>query len=228
MPVETAEMSTQEKIKELQATVKALRKRARRWHAARATILEPSLEVKLGAVVIYSLCQDACLASVWAQRRQEFRRRHAGLWPLTVTPLLVQSWWTQFNQDLRVISAMNSFADDLRIQADTFLMESLLAEEVEEQNRKGLSICPKLLLESFVRKWRSRPRSDGTNHWLASLQSDQNMQSQWRRGFKRRWHLEMGSLSNAKCIGRADIRARTETYLRWLRWLCQNEKKHYV
>ena len=116
---------------------------------------------------------------------------------------------------------MNSFADDLRMQADKFLMESLLAEEVEEQNRKGLSICPKLLMESFVRKWRSRPRSDGTNHWLASLQSDQNMQSQWRRGFKRRWHLEMGSLSNAKCIGRADIRARTETYLRWLRWLCQ-------
>ena len=147
-----ATMSAPETVAELQAQLRNLRRQARRWRPGRGTILEPTTPVKLTTVVIYSLCQDAPLACVWAQRKQYARRRHDGLWPITVTPLLVHSWHTAYGQHPRVAAALASFADDLRKTADEFLMESLLAEEVEEQNRKGLTMCPRLLFESFVRK----------------------------------------------------------------------------
>ena len=219
-----ATMSAPETVAELQAQLRNLRRQARTWRPGRGTILEPTTPVKLTTVVIYSLCQDAPLACVWAQRKQDARRRHDGLWPITVTPLLVQTWHTAYGQHPRVAAALASFADDLRKTADEFLMESLLAEEVEEQNRKGLTMCPRLLFESFVRKWRLRPRCPATERWLCQLQEDVNMQASWRRSFKRRWGLEWHNLPGAKCLGTAEIKARSEAYLRWIRWMLQEEQ----
>ena len=215
-------MSAQTAMAQLQAELRNLRRQVRTWRAGRATILEPTTAVKLTTVVIYSLCEDASLACVWAQRKQNARRRHDGLWPVTITPPLVQTWHTTYGQHPRVAAAMASFADDLRMAADEFLMESLLAEEVEEQNRKGVTMCPRLMTESFVRKWTLRPRSPATDRWLCLLQQDVNMQANWRRGFKRRWGLEWSNLPGAKCLGTAEIKARTETYLRWVRWMVQD------
>ena len=216
-----ATMSAQETLAQLREELRNLRKQTRRWRASRSAILEPSSIVKLTTVVIYSLCQDAPLACVWAQRKQEARRRHDRLWPVTITPLLVKTWHTIHGHHPRVAAALASFADNLRITADDFLMESLLAEEVEEQNRKGMAMCPQLMFESFVRKWKLRPRSPATDLWLCELQEDPSKLKRWRRNFRRRWGLEWSHLPGAKCLGKAEIKTRSETYFRWMRWMLQ-------
>ena len=63
----TAVMSAHERVAELQAELRRLRRQARTWRPGRATLLQPTLAVKLTKVVIYSLCQDAMSASVWGQ-----------------------------------------------------------------------------------------------------------------------------------------------------------------
>ena len=212
-------MSAREVAKKLRAELYALRKRVRTWRPVRAAILEPTTEIKIMTVVIYSLCQDAKLAAIWAQRRQDTRRRHDKLWPVCVSQVQVGTWFQEFGQDPRVKAALASFDHTDRIKADTFLMESLVADEVEEQNRKGLAMCPKLMLLSYLRKWNMRPRSQDTEEWLAALQADKTKQDEWRRGFRRRWKLEWSNLPEARCLGKADIKARTEAYLRWVRWV---------
>ena len=220
-PMPSANMSAQDTLNNLQGELRLLRRQARTWRAGRSTILEPTTKIKLGSVLIFILSQDAALGSLWGQRQQEARRRHDGLWPTTVTPLLVRAWWNQYAGHPRVTAALASFADDLRTLADEFLMESLLAEEVLEQNRKGVVMCPRLLLESYLRKWRARPRAASTEKWLCDLQCDESRQTVWRRAFRRRWRLDWSNLPESRCLGQEDIKARSEAYLRWVRWVLQ-------
>ena len=178
-------MSAQEVANKLLAELRALRKRVRTWRPERAAILEPSTEIKIITVVIYSLCQDAKLVAIWAQRRQDARRRHDRLWPVTVSQVLVGTWFQDFGQDPRVTAAWASFDHSHRVTADMFLMGSLVEDNVEEQNRKGLAMCPKLVLLSYVQEWTMRPRSQETEEWLAALQADKQQQDAWRRDFRR-------------------------------------------
>ena len=216
-----ANMSAQETVDKLKKQLRYLRRRARSWRPDRSTILEPTTRVKLGSVLILILSEDATLASLWGQRQQQGRRRHDGLWPVTVTPLLVQAWSSQYAAHPRITAALASFTDDLRKLADEFLMESLLAEEVLEQNRKGIVMCPRLMLESYLRKWRARPRAPSIEKWLCELQSDTDRQEIWRRTFRRRWLLDWSNLPEHRCLGKEDIRVRSEVFLRWVRWVLQ-------
>ena len=212
-------MTARDTLQRLQAELRLLRRQARTWRPGRGSILEPTTKIKLGTVLIFSLSQDAALASLWGQRQQETRRRHDGLWPATVTPMLVRAWWDQYQGHPRITAAMSSLSNQSRREADEFLMESLLAEEVVEQNRKGIVMCPKLLLESYMRKWRTRPRAVATDRWLCDLETNQDLQTVWRRAFRRRWRLEWSNLPEFRCLGQEDIKARTEAYLRWVRWV---------
>ena len=214
-----ANMSAQETFNTLQGELRLLRRQARTWRPVRGAILEPITKIELGSVLILLLFQDAALASLWGQRQHEARRKHDGSWPTTMTPLLVRAWWNQYTGHPRVIAALASFADDLRTLAEEFLMESLLAEEVLEQSRKGIVIRPRLLLQSCLRKWRARPRAPSTEKWLCDLQSDEGRQTVWRRTFRRCWRLQGSNLPEHRCLGREDIKARSEAYLRWARWV---------
>jgi len=224
-------MSAEETLASLLAELRSVRRQARTWRPGRASILEPTTEVKHVTVLIYWLCQDARLAAVWAQRQQDARRRHDGLWPATVTPLHVGAWFQEYGDDPQVTTAMSSFSNRNRLKADVFLMESLVAEEIEEQNRKGLAMCPRMMMESYLRKWRARPRAETTEQWLVALQEDINLQNNWRKGFKRRWNLQWSNLPDAKCLGTKEIVSRTVAYLKWIRWVLQvivNTKRHVV
>ena len=150
-------MSAQEAVDKLQKQLRYLRRRARTWRPDRGTILEPTTHVKLGSVLILILSQDAAPTSVWGQRQQQARRRHDELWFVAVTPLLVQTWTSQYAAHPHITAAMASLADDLKTLAHEFLMESLLAEKVLEQNRKGIVMCHRLMLKGYLRQWRARP-----------------------------------------------------------------------
>ena len=95
-------MSAREVARNLRAELHALRKRVRTWRPERAAIVEPSTEMKSITVVIYSLSQDAKMPAVWAQRRQDGRRRHDRLWPVSVSQLQERTWFRDFGQDPRV------------------------------------------------------------------------------------------------------------------------------
>ena len=167
----------------------------------------------------FSLCQDAALACKWAQRRQDRRRRHDGLWPSVITAVQVQMWYHQYGQHPAVVAALASFDDCRRQEADTFLVESLVAEEIEEQNAKGLSMSPRFVVASLIRKWRFRPRSVTTTRWLETMATDVEKQVAWRRSFRNRWNLEWGRLPDTRSLNAEEIRMRATTYIRWVRWV---------
>ena len=146
-----AKVLAQDTLNRLRGELRLVRQQARTWRPGRGATLEPTTEIKVRSVLIFSLSQDTGLASLWSQRQQEARRRHDGWWPTTVTPLLVRDWWNQYQGHPRVTAALTSWADGMRTLADESLMESLLAEEVGEQKGKGIVMCLRLLLESYLR-----------------------------------------------------------------------------
>jgi hypothetical protein len=73
-----------------------------------------------------------------------------------------------------------------------FLVETLLYEEVWEQNQKGLVIPANSIPAMFIKKWHLRPAPQKVKEIMHRLQRNDNdfkNKKTWRRGVRHRWQL---------------------------------------
>ena len=212
-------MEGQDEIKRLRQQLKTLQKQARRWKSARCEVLQPTLRARLIAIVVFRLSQDGHLAATWCQRALARSWRHSLQVPRAVTALDIVAWTSAMGADPEVEAAMNDLSHLWRQEADRFLMESLVAEEVVAANNKGMHMSSTLLLQSFVRKWKMRPRCPALERWLNELVASVPLQKKWRHHFRRRWGMQWGQLMSPRTLSCAQIRSRTCVLVRWCLWL---------
>ena len=215
-------MEAQEEVRRVREALRSLQRTARRWRSSHNTIQQPTLRMQYIAVVVYRLCQDAALAVFWCHRQLECSRRHMlrSLRRVAVTD--IQCWTTQLGWHPEVEKAMQDLSHPWRHQADVFLMESLVADDVRQANSQGMQLGSQLLLESLLRKWRLRPRSPAIDQWLAGLVADEVKQRNWRRRFRKRWDLRWGQLGCHRTLSCHEIRSRAAILVRWCRWLLRS------
>ena len=183
--------------------------------------MRPSELTQFIGTVIFRLCGDANLAATWARQRLRKGWRNGCLVPAAVLPLDIAAWERQHGTHPEVVAALSNLNHKWRIAADMWLVESLVAEDIEKQNSKGIAVAPTEALLSYMRKWAHRPASTITQAILTNLRNSTDKQALWRRCFRRRWTLEWGRLHHHRGLSTADICKRSTLFIRWSRWLME-------
>ena len=212
-------MEAQEEVRRVREALRNLQRTARRWRSYHSRILQPTLRMQFIAVVVYRLCQDAALAVFWCHRQMERARKHMLHSLRRVGVMDIQSWTARLGGDPEVEKAMQDLGHPWRHEADVFLIESLVADDVRQANSQGMQLGSQLLLQSLLRKWNLRPRSPAIDQWLAQLVADECKQRHWRRRFRQRWDLRWGQLRGHRTLSCNEIRSRAAILIRWCRWL---------
>jgi hypothetical protein len=89
-----------------------------------------------------------------------------------------------------VQAALQRLDHPWRVRVDIFLVESLLYEEILEQNKKGLVVPANSIPAMFIKKWKMRPIPHSVNEILNKLQrNEREYKKMWCRRFRHRWQL---------------------------------------
>ena len=108
----------------------------------------------------------------------------------------------------RSFFSLASRSDPLRGEVDAFLLESLVAEEIYEQNGKGVVMPHRDVLFCYVQFASFLPDTCEVLRRVRYLVDHPNYSVQWGRHFRVRWHLEHNVLPKAKPLEGDDLSTR--------------------
>ena len=206
-------------VRLLQKQVTELKRQARRWKRAQTAVVQPALDARLMATLLYRLSGNADLAVLWLRQRGRAVNRAARSVACSLGSLDITAMERELGSHTLVLTAMADMADGRRRVADRWLVESLVAENIAKQNSKGLAVPPDAVVAMYIRLWRLRPMPPDTAAELELLETCAKRRANWGRSFRRRWCLEHGRLRNPRTLSRADIGDRAAAFVRWSRWL---------
>lgn len=140
-----------------------------------------------------------------------------------LTPAVIESWWHESTVAWLGFRALAILDDDLRIQADKFLVGSLLCEWVLNTTRRGIVIPLFCLVEKYLRLWSLRPTSPQVSVWLDKLATDTAVRKRFGYQFRKIWAFQYGTLKIAKEISPDDLTRKVFVHLNSsciLCWMC--------
>ena len=130
----------------------------------------PSTPSLITAVLIFALCGNAALAEhylISVARRNCHRNQSVHVPRLDLA--FMQTLLNVPRIGRSVSRGFHNLSNKYRLQADKFLMNSLLADYVIEQNLKGVVITADTAIAQYLKLWCHRPVAEQTRTWLLQL-----------------------------------------------------------
>ena len=194
--------------------IKAVQK-STRSRAPRAT---SHLYVRRIATIVYLLSTSAELAAIWASRAARKRCRTRDNLDGRISAHTVLGWVDNWREDSEIMAALQSLEHNLREQADDFLIETLLIEDLLVYWSRGIQTTTEVAIMTLLRKWRLRPSSARRAAWLQRLADDTEYRKSWGRHFRARWNLRWAGEGSARYMTSTVIQSKAAILIRWLRW----------
>ena len=194
-----------EKQDPLASQVEALMcaKRALRYRLGRQRQLP--IRIKVACLLILLLSGSFDLTMVYLVNYCESYKptlfHHAALW----TRATLEQWMTSTAVRDSLFAILAWRGHPVRGLVDAFLLESLLAEEIYEQNRKGVVVPHRDVLFCYVQFASFLPDTCEVLRRVRYLVEHPKYSSQWGRYFRVRWHLEHNALQKAKPLQGDDL-----------------------
>jgi hypothetical protein len=107
-----------------------------------------------------------------------------------------------------VLHALASVEDTFRIRADEFLVRSLVAEFISDQNSKGLTVPTDTAIEMYLRFWSHRPSALRVQENLMKLTHHRNTRRKFGVLLRSEWMLQFSVIKTARDLEFEEIRAR--------------------
>lgn len=183
-------------VTELRQTLKALKRRKERL--AKTVVSVVPDHVQRMAVLIQMLSDDSRWAIAWVQKWQVQHYLVTFGTPVLPTHALILAWVEKHKTDADLLSILANIEHPKRIEADIFLIETLLFEFVQENSRKGISIPSSALVTRYLKLWSYRPVSTVVNTRLIELEQSSRHRKEWCRRFRKRWCILWGSIAVEK------------------------------
>ncbi len=106
------------------------------------------------------------------------------------------SWFRLIAED--VLQALGDIENRSRIRADEFLVRSLVAEFISEQNKRGLTVPTDTAIEMFLRYWTHRPCSLRVQASLMKLTYHRNTGRKFGQVIRAEWMLQFSVIKSAR------------------------------
>ena len=172
--------------------------------------------VKSTALVIWFLSRHGSLAHLYLLGRRRKRSwLHAGASPATVCMALADMY-AEPGIRARVKAALRDPSHPLRLLADAFLVESVLAEHIAQQNQKGLTVDLTQAILKYVSLWHLRPSTNAMTKRLSRLVWSRSSRRAFGRTLRFTWRLSSGLLRKGRDLAGDEISRRV---LPWQAWV---------
>jgi hypothetical protein len=122
-----------------------------------------------------------------------------------LTPAVMEQWWNEPTVAWAGCGALAFLDDMFRVDADKFLVESLLAEWALTTGRRGIVISLAALVEKYLRLWSLRPTSPRVQIWLDKLATDTSVRKRFGYQFRKRWAFQYNTMKIAKEMSPDDL-----------------------
>ena len=163
------------------------------------------------AVVIWLLSRNVDLAIVYLLsrrfRRQSSMARLGCMSPIHVA-LTLSDWMCSEPVSGRVAQAMMTLHHPDRVQADAFLMQSILVEFIRDQNRRGLTVDLPQAIHKYLQLWNHRDISPVMHKALSLLAWQRNSRRKFGRNLRSTWCLSQGALRHSRDLAEDAIALR--------------------
>ena len=185
--------------------VKAALTKVRRQERTSKTALMPRHDLMLQAAVVYELSQDTHWAVVYVKMQQRLDGYRTSRMVRDITASHIKDWWQLLrnNKDFKVACA--DVGNAHRVKVDTYLMESLLFDYVQENSKKGLVIPSSVMLAKYMTSWEFRPMSEATKRKLKDLRESKMLRNKWCLRFRRKWQVQWGVTPPGKDMTRSQM-----------------------
>ena len=185
--------------------VKAAIAKVRRQKLRSQTALMPNEGLMLQAAVVYELCQDTHWAVLYVKMQQRLNMHRSTRLVRDITANHIKDWWQLLRNKKAFKAACADVANAHRVKADTYLMETLLFEYVQENSTKELVIPSSVMLAKYMTNWECRPMSEATKRKLQDLRQSKSVRKKWCQRFRRRWQVEWGVTPPGKSMTKAEM-----------------------
>ena len=204
MDVESSSQMQNPMVEQVQALLHAKRALSDRLRRER-TLPE---RVKVACLLVLLLSGSFDLTMVFLVNYCESYKpallMNAALWKTET----LERWLLSNALQAALFAALAWRGHPLRGEVDAFLLESLVAEEIYEQNGKGVVVPHRDVLFCYVQFASFLPDSCEVLRRVRYLVEHPEYSSQWGRLFRVRWHLEHNVLQKAKPLEGDDLSTR--------------------
>ena len=150
-------------------------------------------------LVLLSLTGDRDLAQYFLVDRC---RRRGPRTQRTAVPELSDSNVAEFLElpgvGRAVARAVPDLANQYRISADTFLVNSMLAAFVLKQSQKGVIVPTGLAIETYLALWADRDHAPKTRSWLTTLMHQKTARRNFAALMRSQWCFQWGAFKERK------------------------------
>jgi len=169
------------------------------------------------AVIMLHLSDRLDIVLHWVKlvQRQKWRWK-PGLAQL-VTKEVLQMWCQRFADDSIVRRCLADSQSCLRGSVHSFLVQSVLAERVQDFVRAGMLVPPSFVLGKYLSMLETLPHCQVVDSHRSSLQNHPHAAKKWSRRFRENWGLSWGSPSMPHGISQGAAARRAGVFIRWIR-----------
>jgi len=126
-------------------------------------------------------------------------------------------WCQRFAEDSIVRRCLADRQSCVRGSVRIFLVQSVLAERVQDFVRAGMLVPPSFVLGKYVAMLAMLPRCQVVDVHRSSLENHVHAGKKWSRRFRENWGLSWGSPSMPHGISQRAAARRAGVFIRWIR-----------
>ena len=144
----------------------------------------PPSPVRIVAVLIWMLCRQPDLGICYVlSRPRKYHLQDCNVLEPECVVLLLAEWLREARVRAAVHKGLADLQDRHRCVADVFLVQSLLAHHIVQQDRRGLTVdLPQAILK-YLQLWSHRP--------VATIVRDRLARLVWHRHTRRRFGVDL-------------------------------------
>ena len=197
--------STSGNLKELRRQLRNLNRQRLRQQRAELLTWTPLQHIQLKAVVMLILCGDTKWPIFYVKRWQWRHINRTMAMPCETTAAVLQQWQVLYATHPRVREMLQNLDDPDRVQIDLFLVQSMVYEEIEINNNKGLSVPASSVVASFIRKCSFRPPVASVQRLIRRLEEEAAYRRTWGRCFRKTWLLSWGCVDKVPTMTSSEV-----------------------
>ena len=169
------------------------------------------------AVVMRLLCGRSDIVLHWVKLQQLQKWRWRPGVAHIVTEDVLQQWCERFGTDSVVVRCLSNPAACVRGAVHIFLVQSVLAERVQELTRAGLLVPPAFVLGKYVAMLSMLPQCPAVTAHRSSMENHAHAAKKWSRRFRQDWSLSWGCPSLPHGVSEQAAARRAAVFIRWIR-----------
>lgn len=151
------------------------------------------------ALLLIVLNDDIAVAEYFLLTRK--RKWHLADTPIGYIPKFSADTVLEFLADKRIRRGLHAALMDInniyRRSADEFIVEKKLALFISKQSWKGVIVSTQLAIDTYLKLWSLRPRSEATERHLLLLMWHRKTRMKFSKRYRDTWRLSYGKFENA-------------------------------